>query len=293
MHEYMRAIGFSKHLNREEVKELIEECVGQADKVSIAEDEHYVFGEAKREVGPNLGICVCGEYNDKDELEVDYYFPYFRGTGVTSYEEVSINRHIASDSYEGLCDDIRVGISLIFYLQNPADFKNGLRLFQYCTARDTSLTLSGLSVSGSILLPVNKTKAQVLHYKKADQERNGLLAKARQGDEAAIESLTMEDMDTYTMISRRIQREDVFTIVDSYFMPYGIECDLYSVMGEILEVEKVRNFYTQEGIYLLRIDCKGLIFDICINEQDLLGEPMEGRRFKGNIWLQGHLNYPE
>ena len=31
--------------------------------------------------------------------------------------------------------------------------------------------------------------------------------------------LTMEDIDTYTMITRRIQKEDVFSIVDSYFMP--------------------------------------------------------------------------
>ena len=43
----------------------------------------------------------------------------------------------------------------------------------------------------------------------------------------------MEDMDTYSMISRRIVREDIFTIVDSYFMPYGMECDQYNVMGEI------------------------------------------------------------
>lgn len=291
MHEYLRAIGFSQYLNREEMRELIEECVGQADKLSVAEEEHYVFGEANRDVGPNMGICVCGEYNDADELEVDYYFPYFRGTGITSYEEISITKRIASDSYEGICDDVRVGISLIFYLQNPADYKNALRLFPYNMEKELSVTLSGLSVSGSILLPVTKTKEQVLSDKKADLERHGLIAKARQGDEEAIESLTMEDMDMYSMISRRIQREDLFTIVDSYFMPYGIECDLYSVLGEILEVELHRNFYTQEEIYLLRIDCKGMVFDVCINKQDLLGEPMEGRRFKGNIWLQGYLNY--
>ena len=33
--------------------------------------------------------------------------------------------------------------------------------------------------------------------------------------------------------------------------------------------------------------------DVCINEKDLLGEPKEGRRFKGVIWLQGRLNYPD
>ena len=33
--------------------------------------------------------------------------------------------------------------------------------------------------------------------------------------------------------------------------------------------------------------------DVCINEQDLVGEPAEGRRFKGSIWLQGAVLHPE
>jgi hypothetical protein len=28
-------------------------------------------------------------------------------------------------------------------------------------------------------------------------------------------------------------------------------------------------------------------FDLTINEKDLLGEPEVGRRFKGNVWMQG------
>ncbi len=42
--------------------------------------------------------------------------------------------------------------------------------------------------------------------------RNQLIEAARRGDEDAIESLTLEDMDTYTTISRRIQKEDVFSL---------------------------------------------------------------------------------
>ena len=28
---------------------------------------------------------------------------------------------------------------------------------------------------------------------------------------------------------------------------------------------------------------------VCINEKDLLGEPAIGRRFRGNVWMQGNL----
>ena len=50
-----------------------------------------------------------------------------------------------------------------------------------------------------------------------------------------MEDLTMEDMDMYSMISERIVTDDVLTIVDTCFMPHGIECDQYSVMGEIVD----------------------------------------------------------
>lgn len=293
VHKFMRAIGFSEKLNRRQIRELLNKSVADADHISMTEEEGYVFGQVLKEVSPNLGISICGEYNERDELEIDYYFPYFKGTGVTSYSEVSIGRHAAHESYGGICDDIRVGIAAVFYLQNITDYKNGLRLCRYTSALDTSVTLSGLSVSGTILFPVSKSQRQVLATKKADQARNGLIAKAREGDEEAIESLTMEDMDTYSMISRRIQHEDVLSIVDSYFIPNGIECDMYSVMGTILDVDIQTNCFTQDRVYLLRVECKEVIMDVCINEKDLLGEPKEGRRFKGVIWLQGRLNYPD
>ena len=88
-------------------------------------------------------------------------------------------------------------------------------------------------------------------------------------------------------------KEDLYSIIDSSFMPCGVECDQYSVIGEIFEVKKIKNKYTKEEIYVLTIDCSDLMFEICINSQDLTGEPAVGRRFKGQIWLQGILNFEE
>ncbi|WP_368076768.1 DUF3881 family protein [Eubacterium sp. AF15-50] len=48
---------------------------------------------------------------------------------------------------------------------------------------------------------------------------------------------------------------------------------------------------TGDKICLLTLDCNDLIYDVCINEKDLLGEPAIGRRFKGVIWMQGKVNY--
>ena len=155
------------------------------------------------------------------------------------------------------------------------------------------MNLSGLSVSGSIMIPLNKNEQQVQKVKKAEINRNQLIVAARRGDEDAIESLTLEDMDTYTTISRKILKEDIFSLVDTYFMPYGIECDQYSVLGEILDFKLISNTITKEEIYVMTINCNDLIFDVCINKNDLVGEPALKRRFKGVVWMQGHINFPD
>ena len=85
----------------------------------------------------------------------------------------------------------------------------------------------------------------------------------------------------------------MFTLVDTYFIPYGMECDLYSILGEITDFRKKQNIMTKEEIYILGVNVNDLIFNICINEKDLMGEPQVGRRFKGTIWMQGYVNYPE
>ena len=142
------------------------------------------------------------------------------------------------------------------------------------------------------MMPINKNEKQKKDILKKTNQRYQLIQAARKGDGKAIETLTLDDMDTYSNISRKIQKEDLFTIVDSYFMPYGMECDQYSVLGEILEWEKIENSLTKEVVYTLVINCNELVIKICINEKDVYGMPEVGRRFKGQIWLQGYINFP-
>ena len=85
--------------------------------------------------------------------------------------------------------------------------------------------------------------------REASDNRKMLLNAARSGDQTAIETLTLDDIDMYSQVSRRLANEDVFSIVDTYFMPYGIECDLYSIMGKILAVRRRKNTLTGTELY--------------------------------------------
>ena len=204
MHSYLKAVGFSDIFGKKELDSILNNVINEYDeKIVAAGRAGHFFTELVKKYGDDFGIVVCGEYDENNEFQMEYYFPYFFGTGITLQEEVIIEN----------------------------------------------------------------------------------------GDEEAMESLTIEDMDMYAMISKRVMDEDIYSIVDTYFMPYGMECDLYSVMGEILEREKTFNTMTKEAVYKMRIGCNDMEFDICINEQDLMGEPQVGRRFKGVVWLQGYVDF--
>ena len=289
----MRAIGFSRFESRRKLQELLTDVVIHSDRRAITvSQENTLLGEFCKEFAANLGIAVCGEFDEEEKFTYEYYYPYLTGTGITSYEDVSVERHADKESYAGVCDDVKVGISLIFYLKNRLPYVKAQAMGKL-PVRGTTLTLSALSVSGSVLLPIQKDEEQLQRVKQDSVTRNNLMMAARKGDEEAIETLTLEDMDMYTAISRRIQKEDLFSLVDTCFMPYGVECDQYSILGEITGIRISTNHITGEKIYILTICCNELTFDVCINIIDLFGEPQVGRRFKGLIWLQGQINFPE
>ena len=293
MHKYMRAIGFSEVWSRKELQKLLTDVVVEGkERAYTSNGDETLLASFSKEFAPNIGVTVCGEFDDDDKFVYEYYFPFLRGSNITTQEDVSIERHAALESYAGVCDDVRIGVSLIFYLQNMIPYvkaKNSNNL----PIRGTTLTLSALSLSGTIMMPLKKTEKDLIRNQQTLRDRSQLLNAARNGDEEAIENLTLDDMDTYSAISKRIHKEDVFTLVDTYFMPYGVECDQYSVLGEIQNIRITTNMMTGEKIYILTICSNELTFDVSINIIDLFGEPQVGRRFKGVIWLQGKVNFPE
>lgn len=308
MHKYLKAIGFSKIEKRQQLQELINEVVEHtllrspdetnteaetytAIRDIAADEKNKVYAELFLDFVHGAGICIRGEFEENNKFVYEYYFPYLRGNTISSHEDISIERQAEKESYAGVCDDLKVGVSLIFYLQNMIPYIR-FKAQNQLPIQGTSLILSALSVEGTIMMPIIKNEHEKERIRKASNERNRLIAQARQGDEAAIESLTLEDMDTYTMISRKIHNADVFSLVDTYFMPYGVECDQYSILGEITQMYTDKNRITAEEVIFMTVECNELTLHVCINKEDLYGEAVIGRRFKGVVWLQGYINFP-
>lgn len=291
MHQYLNAIGFGDITDKNELSEILTDVEHSFTRHNlITVSQNMDFCAYLRKYGEKMGIVLYGDIDTQDQFKKLYYVPYLEGTGVTSYADVCIERRIDREAYVGICEDIKVGISLIFSLQNTIEYLKEKQLSGR-SVKYTSVTLAGLANEGTILFPVLKSKEQTKKQMEESRNRMLLQSAARSGDQTAIESLTLEDIDTYSKVSKRLVKEDLFSIVDTYIMPYGIECDRYSILGEILNLEIVRNEYTKEDVYIMRLDVNELQFDVCVPVKSLVGEPAPGRRFKGNIWMQGRVNF--
>ena len=291
MHKFLTSIGFHKVKSEREWNTILQNAEDNfTDYARITLEEGLDFCELRKKCGDRIGISSFGQVDEEDRFEREYYVPYLKGTGITTTADVIVERKSDVEAYIGICEDERIGSSLIFHLQNGMEYmvESDRGLF---VKNSTSVTLSGLANYGTVLLPVMKSKEQEENKREELENRSRLLSAAREGDTNAIESLTLDDIDTYTRVSYRLRTEDVYTIIDTYFMPYGAECDKYAILGEIMDMSIAVNTITNECIYIFTLDVNGMQFDVSVPFDHVTGEPEIGRRFKADIWLQGYINF--
>jgi hypothetical protein len=293
MHSYLRAIGFGNINNRVDLNHLIENIIEKPDKMrTVQTGVSGALTEITMEYGEGMGITLRGEMDENNHFHMEHYFPCLNGQNNSTREEVGINKRVDAEAYTGMCDDFRLGVSLIFYLQNVIEY---LEKKKQNMPMNTpfSIILAALSLEGRILLPIEKDEVQVRNISAETKYRNNLIAEAKKGNQDAIDSLTIDDIDTFAMVSRRAKKEDIYSIVDTSFIPFGSESDNYSVIATITDCSLIENTQTKEEVYDMQLVCNDINFRLCINKQDLLGEPSVGRRFKGNIWMQGSVVFSE
>ena len=286
MHSFLRAVGFGSIKSRNDEEKLISLVIDNAtEKQVFRVSEERSVVELIMEVTEDTGVVVRGETDAHGVFHVAHYFPFRRGNAITTEEPLFVNKRVDTDAYTGMCDDYRLGVSLIFYIQNVVDYlKNPIKKKE---RRKCPVYLAALASEGKILLPVEKTSKEAEKVKTDLKNRSALIAEAKQGNQEAMQSLTFDDIDQYAVVSSRIRKEDIYSIVETSFIPYGSESDNYSILGYINSVERQRNIYTNEEFYVMNVECNEMNYDVCIHVDDLLGEPAVGRRFRGNVWMQG------
>ena len=122
MHKFLRAIGFSD-ITKKDLEMILDEVITRPEIMKITKDsEGNEFAELSGSFAANAGITVRGTYQEDDSFHMDYYYPYFFGTMLSTREQAEVEKHAEKESYAGICDEVRIGVTLIFYLQNVVDF---------------------------------------------------------------------------------------------------------------------------------------------------------------------------
>lgn len=321
MHKYLRAVGFSEYVKKSQVDDFFKENLKDENLIStyITQDMR-LCGQYNLPVCNGAGISVIGE-QEKDRLAlIDFYYPYLKGYDYTLIQECTIEKHSDKESYAGIIDDYRLGIALIFYLTNGNVYNSLIKKHKISDIKIDKIYLSALSVSGRIILPIDKKEISGnefsdknkinpnYEYDDIDDEDDD-----EDFDDSPITTRIIGDMDDFSdgiggkpisigigiklpknpigYQESRLKNEDLYSIVETSLVPYGIECDKYQIVAEIISVNRKVNQYTDETMVEMRVDTMGLQFNLMINEKDLDGEPLPGRRFRGVIWLLGEVEF--
>ncbi|MCI8509841.1 MAG: DUF3881 family protein [Lachnospiraceae bacterium] len=293
MHSYLRAIGFSKIKNKSEQDKLIAAAINNSSaKKQVMIGAETTFIQIDKSVGGNLGLTIIAENDKEGNLTIDHSFPYCKGSHTTIQPEIILEPHIDKEAYSGISEDYHLGYTIIYALQNISDYVKSTWSNEYFK-NPKKVKFGALSLHGRILYGVHLEHNTFPYDKQpiSNKERHKLIAKAKSGDMDALENLTLEDMDTYSLITKRIKDEDLFTVIETYFMPYGMDNEHYTILGKIKKFEQITNEFSDEMVYNLTVVCNGITIDVAINALDLEGEPKIGRRFRGIIWLQGQIDF--
>lgn len=288
MHTFLKSIGFAD-LDRNGAEMIRKDVLAHPDIQSVVrgDEESGPIEEYRKNYSFQMGIAIKGEDTPEGEFREEYYYPYFEGQSVSSNEDVELVRNSDRESYEGILDDPRLGIELIFYVIDEVgmtrqDYQKGKYV------NHGQVRLSGLASSALVLLPLDDTLQPVYTQKELNEDYE-LRRSAKEGDAEAIEKLSDLEMDQFNEIEKRAEKEDTLTIVSTYIMPSGIESDKYTVLGVIKKRKKFLNRTTRQEVNVLTLESNDILLDVVVNDKDLIGDPKPGRRLKAEIWLQGKI----
>ena len=109
MHKFLRAVGFSEYKRKSQIERLLDQAERSVMETRIVQMEDGVTrAQIYTEAGRQIGLSVCGEYNEADQLEREYYFPFLRSVCISTTAPCQIQRHAEKESYAGICEEYKV-----------------------------------------------------------------------------------------------------------------------------------------------------------------------------------------
>jgi len=92
MHDYLRAVGFSKVQHKRDLQRLLDMVMGSPDSEFASDCGGTVYAEKCRDFVSNAGITVRGEVDEHGMFSYEYYFPHYTGHQISLTDDVSVEK---------------------------------------------------------------------------------------------------------------------------------------------------------------------------------------------------------
>ena len=123
MHDYLRAVGFSKVQHKRDLQRLLDMVMGSPDSEFASScGGGLPYAEKCRDFVSNAGITVRGEVDEHGMFSYEYYFPHYTGHQISLTDDISVEKISEREEYDGLCDVVNLGVSLIFHMNHLMDY---------------------------------------------------------------------------------------------------------------------------------------------------------------------------
>jgi len=124
LHKYLRAVGFTDPMNALDRLNLIDDIKTKASyraEAACLESENDLLTELRLDLAGGCGVSLVGSFGEESDFLAGQVEPYLMPEAPATMEEVYVEERIDNRSYAGICDDMRVGTTLIFRLLNPVN----------------------------------------------------------------------------------------------------------------------------------------------------------------------------
>ncbi len=293
LQDYLRCIGFSEYCERRLASILIRELFRHETRTQktclIGENDYY--SETRIEVAKGIGLCICGGYSidgdEKSTTDIYQYYPFNERNSLSSALNGEI--HERSDKYAHLCIivDKRNEALMVFRLENNTEYIRRVRDQFPIAIKRTYLT--GYCLEGKVILGIQRKRdaKRTNHPNRDDQ--NPLRNHENPSSLSKYNEREANSWEKIDFAAKRKFKYNIYNYIDTLFSPTSMEPEIYTVLGNIRNVELLENHFSKERFYNLKLDVNHIHLHVVIHSEDLEGEPEIGHRFKGKICLFGRI----
>lgn len=267
-----------------------------------ADKKGRIYFDRYKYLGAGFGVSVHGFRRwrvNKEGKNVEKHVVMDWGIFANGHEDTNVSHAFVDTDASRLAycfaEEVPTGNNFEFKISNSLEILEKYRSLKNhdavvdFEASINKVNMAMLMIYGTILLPVVKNEEYQDFRMEEEALQKELMARARQGDSEAQQSLHKMAAEQETDLRERLSNEDLLSVFEGYFLNLAEKSGIFSVLADILTVEELTNEASLERVFRLGVSVTDTKVTMYVSDKDLTGMPMVGMRIMGIGMLQGKI----